>query len=88
MRIAMAIVLLVGFSGAALAQGPPADKALSDAPISSLPYTPGLNIEFMDTSADPCVDFYQYSCGGWMKKNPDSRRSTRMVRLRQAGAGQ
>ena len=70
MRIAMAIVLLVGFSGAALAQGPPADKALSDAPISSLPYTPGLNIEFMDTSADPCVDFYQYSCGGWMKKNP------------------
>ena len=24
----------------------------------------------MDRTADPCVDFYQYSCGGWQKKNP------------------
>jgi len=24
----------------------------------------------MDRTADPCVDFYQYSCGGWQKANP------------------
>ena len=24
----------------------------------------------MDRNIDPCVDFFAYSCGGWIKKNP------------------
>ena len=39
-------------------------------PLDALPYTPGLDVTAMDTGANACEDFFQYSCGGWIRRNP------------------
>jgi len=37
---------------------------------TATPRSQAANPAFMDKSLDPCVDFYTYSCGGWIKQNP------------------
>jgi putative endopeptidase len=39
-------------------------------PLQAMPYSASLDLSSLDRSADPCVDFYKFSCGGWMKNNP------------------
>jgi putative endopeptidase len=46
------------------------DSAKPGAQEPAFPYTPSLDVKAMDKAADPCADFFQYSCGGWKTNNP------------------
>src|SRR6266581_124873 len=67
-RLASLLLVINIFAAAQSAAAPTSAAPASSA--TGLPYRPSLDVTAMDKSADPCVDFYQYSCGSWKKANP------------------
>jgi putative endopeptidase len=57
-------------AGAAMADDQAGNAVVKDMPTTRLPYTPSLDTNSMDRSADPCNDLYQFACGGWIRNNP------------------
>src|ERR1700682_1237156 len=53
---------------------------------SSARPAPGFSLDTIDKTIDPCVDFYQYACGNWIKKSdipPDQSQWGSFVELRE-----
>lgn len=73
LRVVAVFILLAVSCAAQTPKAGPARSAASGTgggAEATLPYTPSLDLTAMDRTADPCVDFYHYSCGGWQKNNP------------------
>jgi putative endopeptidase len=70
MRMLSRIIVIFLLGSLALAQSSSGQTAGQQGTADLPKNIPSFDMNALDKTADPCVDFYQYSCGGWLKNNP------------------